>query len=308
MYCVDFFKKWKKEGNFCGLDKGQVSRLNAYMDIVELLVKQKIPEDQIFENFSVGAATPLIAAKDQARTEGLNFVTARLKEGKKIQAGDIQSTLKSCKFTTSLPAAKSVQEKKPEQAKEEKPQKKPGFVGNYQPGELKTTDDPPQPSFAEAARAKEMQQAVVNQPPATAEPAVPEWTSAVCKTGKCPDGQNHTAVEKLRGTCCTVAGIPINQMSRCPIIERRKKEVALGFGTGNDIDPATGGKLIKGAPVKVVPVAVSGEQAGQWLTAIVRGYLTPAQREIWESIRKSGELGDTDLETFEGMIDRMGAA
>jgi hypothetical protein len=43
-YCIDFFKKFKKEGNFCDLDKSEVSRLNSYLEIVDLLMKQKIPE------------------------------------------------------------------------------------------------------------------------------------------------------------------------------------------------------------------------------------------------------------------------
>jgi hypothetical protein len=104
-YCIDFFRKFKKEGNFCGLDKTQVSRLTAYLEIVELLMKQKIPEEQIYENFSVNAATPLMAAKGEAHTEGLNFVTRSLKEGKKVTNGDVQTTLKSCS-TTTRPTAK----------------------------------------------------------------------------------------------------------------------------------------------------------------------------------------------------------
>lgn len=185
MYCIDFFRKWKKEGNFCGLDKGQVSRLNAYMDIVELLVKQKIPEDQIFENFSVGAATPLIAAKDQARTEGLNFVTARLKAGKKVQAGDIQTTLKSCKFTTSPPVSKAVQQKEPEKPKERKAEKPADFPDHVPPAEVTVPlkadpAKPPQPSLLaqQAAReppfknGNEIAQGLMYQPPAPAPESV----------------------------------------------------------------------------------------------------------------------------------------
>ena len=58
-------------------------------------MKQKIPEEQIYENFSVNAARPLLAAKDKERTDGLNYVTACLKRGEKITRGDLQSTVES---------------------------------------------------------------------------------------------------------------------------------------------------------------------------------------------------------------------
>lgn len=92
-YCIDFFRKWKNEGNFCGLDESQVSRLNFYMDTLEMLVKQKIPEEKVIELFTVGAATPLITAPAAARTEGLNFVAKQLRDGKKVRAKDLQQLL-----------------------------------------------------------------------------------------------------------------------------------------------------------------------------------------------------------------------
>jgi hypothetical protein len=153
MYCIDFFRKFKKDGNFCGLDKSQVSRLTAYLEIVELLMKQHIPEEQIYENLSVRAAEPLITAMPEARTEGLNYVTAQLKEGKKIKTGDTQTSLQSCTCATSEPKAKPVQEKKPEPVKAETSQKKP-FAMCYQPGEVKVTDAPVQPSLAQQQAGK----------------------------------------------------------------------------------------------------------------------------------------------------------
>jgi len=94
-YCKEFFHKFEKDGNFCGLDRSQESRINGYMEIVKLLEKQNIPEDQIFKRFTVKAAEPLISAKDEARTKGLNYVTSRLMDGEKITNGDLQSSFKS---------------------------------------------------------------------------------------------------------------------------------------------------------------------------------------------------------------------
>lgn len=163
-YCIDFFRKFKKDGNFCGLDKSQVSRLTAYLEIVELLMKQKIPEEQIYENLSVRAAEPLITAKDAARTEGLNYVTSRLKEGKKIKTGDIQTNLQSCTCATPPTERKgkscTCATKKPLTQPEPDHPNHGQFVD--QPGTLPVTDAPPQPSLAEQIKTEE---------PAPVEPA-----------------------------------------------------------------------------------------------------------------------------------------
>jgi len=161
MYCIDFFRKFKKDGNFCGLDKSEVSRLNAYLDIVELLMKQKIPEETVYTHLSVKAARPLLSAKGEERTEALNYVTSQLKEGKKISGTDLQSTMKSWTCPTSEPVSKPVQEKKPEQAKTGKPQKSAGFPDHVPPAAVTVPipsdpAKPPQPSLAAQQAAKEM--------------------------------------------------------------------------------------------------------------------------------------------------------
>lgn len=271
-YCIDFFRKFKKDGNFCGLDKAQVSRLTAYLEIVEMLMKQDIPEEQVYKNFSVRAATPLIAAKGDAHTEGLNYVTKQLKGGKKVQTVDMQSTLNGCTCSTSLPAPKPVKQKKPEPLNagkleetpplpKEKPAKSNAFC--YQPGEMPVASDAPVVSLGEMSRQKEQAAEIPPQLP-------PEAPMS----------------EKIKRDELTLA----NTM----------------FIPGSQYDPATGGRLIKGPGVVIKPDAVSREQAGKWLTMIVRGYLTKSQQGIWEDIRKSGELGDTDLEIFEGLLDAMG--
>lgn len=119
-------------------------------------MKQQIPEEKIYENFSVKAAEPLISSKGGARTDGLNYVTKRLKDGKKVTEKDVQTTLKSCINATtspplpvqkscinathipSLPVQKSwstpttnrdappVQQNNPNLVKSEKPQNEPG--------------------------------------------------------------------------------------------------------------------------------------------------------------------------------------
>jgi hypothetical protein len=93
MYCIDFFRKWKREGNFCGLDATEASRMNSYLELVEMLVENEVPEDVVFANFSLFAARPLLKAGKKKRTKGIRYVTDRLKEGKAVTAHDIQTTL-----------------------------------------------------------------------------------------------------------------------------------------------------------------------------------------------------------------------
>ena len=94
------------------------------------------------------------------------------------------------------------------------------------------------------------------------------------------------------------------------IAERLKRDEAVlkanGFCPASEFDPATGGRLIRTIPYKVIPVQLTKEQAEAAITSVVRGYLTKAQQGIWEEIRKTGELGDADLEIFEGLIDGAG--
>lgn len=83
-----------------------------------------------------------------------------------------------------------------------------------------------------------------------------------------------------------------------------------GFQTAAEM--INGGYAIKPAPYKITPVKLSPIEAGERITAVVRGYLTDKDREIWEDLRKSGQLGDSDLEIFQGLINdaalRMGGA
>lgn len=306
-YCIDFFRKFKKDGNFCGLDKSQVSRLTAYLEIVELLIKQQIPEEQIYEQFTVHAAEPLISAKGETRTKGLNFVTGALKEGRNVTNKDIQTTLKSCSTATtkpvfpvesctcatSKPVSKPIQEKRPEPAKEEKPK-----------------DPSPQPSLGDRVRAAEIAEAGKNQP-APAAPIAPVLKEKYNPTATpaqppCLAGKPCLKMKRvgIRGRICDVLGVPINQLpgNRCPF----PADKVGAFCTASEFDPATGGRLIKNTPYNVIPVQLSKEQAEAAIASVVRGYLTKAQQGIWESIRKTGELGDTDLEIFYGLVDEAG--
>ena len=53
-YCLEFFRKWRKEGNFCGLGEGEACRIDGYLNLVDTLMKHKIPEKTIVDLFTVG--------------------------------------------------------------------------------------------------------------------------------------------------------------------------------------------------------------------------------------------------------------
>jgi hypothetical protein len=66
-------------------------------------------------------------------------------------------------------------------------------------------------------------------------------------------------------------------MSECPIEKRQRKAKEQGFGPASDIDPHTGGRVIKMAPVKIVkkPEVILFEPSPvQW------DYINRARKEL----------------------------
>jgi len=67
----------------------------------------------------------------------------------------------------------------------------------------------------------------------------------------------------------------------------------------DDLDAA---KVIKPAQLKIMAIPVNDEQAGQWLTAIIRSNFTKLEQEEWEEIRtlvrNEGQYDESDLGVF----------
>ncbi len=146
-YCYDFIRKFKKEGNFCGLDKSEVSRLEAYIEIIDALMKQHIEEKTIVDNFPLGAARHLIPIKDERRADGLTYVTQQLKAGKHISGKDIQQKLE---ISNNKPKTKPESEKDPKSEKKQDPDK----CFSPQPGTIEVSGKV-QPSLAEQMKEPE---------------------------------------------------------------------------------------------------------------------------------------------------------
>lgn len=246
-YCYDFIKKFRKEGNFCGLDKSEVSRLEAYVEIIEALMKQHIEEKTIVDNFPLGAARHLIPIKDERRADGLSYVTQQLKAGKHISGKDIQQKLE---ISNKKPQSKQELEKGNKSVKIEKgdsePQKlPPEKCFSPQPHTIPVTDTPMQSPLGEVLRQKE-QPVILPHP-------------APCTIGQpCPDGLKHFIEEKNgRGKVCMLWNLPCNQLpdpGECYITrkERLKGTKADAFQNGNQVKTDGLGNTFKTTPPYVI--------------------------------------------------------
>lgn len=243
--CPEFYAKLLKDGNFCGLSDGAISQIKGYLETVDKIASRGVPKEQVMERFPEGAARPLLSLKDdETRLKALNYVISRLKDGEKITAGDLKSSIKdwlgagkcnvdkhdgnaghvSKKFTN----VNSPTEEKPD------PSGKPL-------SEVIAKDEPHGSSLfhtaGEELAAKKTGIAGEMFPDSVVKENLiaPVWTPATCKTGPCPDGKTHAAPDKVRGICCDLTGQLVNQLKDCPYLERQRKAVAGGFvvaGTG----------------------------------------------------------------------------
>ena len=92
-------------------------------------------------------------------------------------------------------------------------------------------------------------------PPADT-PPIPFSTKAPCLSGQpCPDasGRSYIKTEVQRGKVCELWNLPLNQLpgGECPILLRQKKAQEGGFVPAGDIDSITGGKIVRGPPVRI---------------------------------------------------------
>lgn len=241
--CASFWHKFESEGNFCGMDPTEISRVKSYLEFVAKLEKTGIEKDLIYTNFAVGAARPLISVSDdETRIKGLNYVAACLKRKEKVTAGDLKNSIKVW--------LNQVQKTCPLNARSE----------NLENSKIQS----------------EIETEIIKEP----------------QIGDAP-----------------IVVIPPPLSDDAPMSERLKRDNLLlemaqstnGFQTAAEF--MNGGLVNKPAPYKIVPVQLTPQQAGSRITEVVRGYLSDKDREFWESLKKSGQLGETDLEVFQGLIN-----
>ena len=150
-HCIEYWRKWKREGNFCGLRKQDADENDAYLELVEKVSGSgaKIESDLIFQKFPVGAARPLLRCKDEnVHEQGLNYVIACLKRDETVTGGDLQASIN---MWLGKPEKKSTHLRTPELVPE-------ATAGPNTTSPL---------SLADRERQKEMQEAGKNQQVAT---------------------------------------------------------------------------------------------------------------------------------------------
>jgi hypothetical protein len=63
-HCVEFFRKWKKEPNFCGLGKSACNVVEQYLSFVnDLSSDHGINEDIVYRNVPISSVKPLLKFK-----------------------------------------------------------------------------------------------------------------------------------------------------------------------------------------------------------------------------------------------------
>ena len=68
-HCVDFWEKWKREPNFCGMGKSSARSYDDYIDFVETLSKESgIPSDIIYRNAPHAAVKPFLKFRRDSET------------------------------------------------------------------------------------------------------------------------------------------------------------------------------------------------------------------------------------------------
>lgn len=147
-HCLDFYRKWKRDQNFCGLRKQEAKDIDTYLSIVEKISGNGagVDSDFVFDHFTAGAARPLIRCKDpEASTKAMNYVIACLKRGEDVTGGDLDATIKV--FT-----GKSKEKPVPESTQMRNPDTLQAPI-----------DETPAQSLADRERQKEMEEAGKNQ-------------------------------------------------------------------------------------------------------------------------------------------------
>jgi hypothetical protein len=311
--CTDFWKKWRKEPNFCGLSSTTVDEIEDYLKTVDKICTLGIKEDIVYENFPEGAARPLLRMNEgDPRTNVLNFVISSLKSGEKLTGKTVQATIK--RFLPEEPISKDdakvpqLRKPKAQLPVEKEPIKEPVVLhpelkptSPYQPasGSIPVTDAPVQPSLAEQMKEEESEPGIIPAPkPAPCKDHHPREDFKISDQVlfKCPDGNAHLTVEKVRGRVCTVIGVPVIQLpgNECPI-ERNARMFPQGAATKP-------GMLDKGntafSRARELPKAETKWGMGKILTreekmrVLCTQILIPKQVQVLKMLVKAGEADD----------------
>lgn len=95
-HCVDFYHKWKREPNFCGMGKQSARTIEKYLDLVgELSETSGLPESLIYVNAPCGAVKNILRFKKggELRSMAIRKIGTTLKDKKAITAKYVNNIL-----------------------------------------------------------------------------------------------------------------------------------------------------------------------------------------------------------------------
>ena len=81
--CVEFYRRWKKDPNWCHKCQSAVSEIESYIDLVDGLEKRGVPQNISIEMLPEGVARPLFRIQDEEiKDKALSSISNALESGK----------------------------------------------------------------------------------------------------------------------------------------------------------------------------------------------------------------------------------
>lgn len=108
--CESFYKRWRKDPNWCNKCRTEVSRINKYLGLVDELAEMGTPEDVTLGTLPERAARPILAIQDEETRENvISSVSNAIKTGTDPVTGEFVDKTK--KITSDTVEAVIMKEK-----------------------------------------------------------------------------------------------------------------------------------------------------------------------------------------------------
>jgi hypothetical protein len=277
MRCVEWYDKFEKDGNFCGLSASGVSQVKAYNEM-RAKIATHIPDKAfVVDNFTENAARAVTkyAKDDETRTKAINWVVTRLKRKEKVDYGTLQKTISAWQ--------------KPQECTVDNKGGNLGHVDENFTYVKSPTDGKPEKPL----------------PTSPYQPA----PGSIVVTGAPPISPIDTVLKERYTITETLPALSPDadmkeRLKRDEILLKMALAEPHPFSTAAEL--INGGMVTKPAPYKIVPEHLSEKDADDLILQVVTRRFTPKSRELWDAILSSGEMGDTPARLFENLVCQVG--
>lgn len=92
-HCVEYYKKWRQEPNFCGLGPAGISAIDRYFALVdELMTEHGLDELKIYDKLPQSTVSPLrkFSPDTQIRKDAIKKVVDTIKQDKRVTSKDVE--------------------------------------------------------------------------------------------------------------------------------------------------------------------------------------------------------------------------